>query len=95
MAKWKFRPTKEMQSMISGEVQKGKKFELVVQFEQEGSDWCITEIEGIPAPGYKDDDDDKDNRYNRKPDAGGGEFGKRYMAAMNGPMAPNQDEGSG
>ncbi len=59
MAKWKITPTKAMRSQVEEASAAGKKFNLMVEFEDEGEQWCITAVEGIPAPGYSEDSQDE------------------------------------
>jgi len=81
MSKWRITPTPSMKSMTEGAVPKGKRFELMVEFVDEGKEWCITSVEGVPAPGYEGDEEEPKATM---PDTNGGEFGKQYMDQMKG-----------
>lgn len=84
MAKWKITPTDQMKSLVEGQVQEGDHFELMVTFEKEGNQWCITEIEGQKAPGY-------DNKKEKRGE--GGDVAAAYTAARHPPSAPPEDMG--
>lgn len=76
MAKWKIVPTQAMRSMVAEKGADKKHFQLMVEFEEEGNQWCIVEIEGAPAPGYEDDEKDE------KPQKG--KVVETFMNAMKG-----------
>ena len=71
-----FRPPVALVQQVGEQAVSGETFDLLTTFKTKpNGDWCIVEIEGVKAPGYKDDNALMDKS---------GAFARSYKTAMSG-----------
>lgn len=80
--KIEFKPTDEMKRLV-GDVPSGERFELMTEYAaKDNGDWCVTRIEGVPAPGY--DAEGHAEEADKSPMDGKSQFATNYETAMKG-----------
>lgn len=61
-----FKPEPALAQQVGEQAAPDKEFELLCKLRAKpNGNWCLVEVDGVPMPGYKDEDEDKSGSFAR------------------------------